>query len=115
MHGHGEQKADGWPWRLPPVRTPVGICDINRGAQPFRHPRLARHQDVVKRKAQDKTGKKGCLGFNVTLFHLVNHAFFKALLFLPAGFVIHAMADQQDLRRRLGGLANFLPLTNMQF
>jgi NADH-ubiquinone oxidoreductase chain 5 len=46
----------------------------------------------------------------VALFHLVNHAFFKALLFLAAGAVIHAMADQQDLRR-LGGLVNFLPFT----
>jgi NADH-ubiquinone oxidoreductase chain 5 len=46
----------------------------------------------------------------VALFHLVNHAFFKALLFLAAGAVIHGMADQQDLRR-LGGLVNFLPFT----
>lgn len=46
----------------------------------------------------------------MALFHLVNHAFFKALLFLAAGSVIHAMADQQDLRR-LGGLVNFLPFT----
>jgi NADH-ubiquinone oxidoreductase chain 5 len=40
----------------------------------------------------------------------VNHAFFKALLFLAAGAVIHAMADQQDVRK-LGGLINFLPFT----
>ena len=48
--------------------------------------------------------------YNVALFHLVNHAFFKALLFLAAGAVIHAMADQQDVRK-LGGLINFLPFT----
>ena len=47
---------------------------------------------------------------NIALFHLVNHAFFKALLFLAAGAVIHAIADQQDIRR-LGGLINFLPFT----
>ena len=52
----------------------------------------------------------GLSQYNVALFHLVNHAFFKALLFLAAGAVIHAMADQQDLRR-LGGLVNFLPFT----
>lgn len=52
----------------------------------------------------------GLSQYNVALFHLVNHAFFKALLFLAAGSVIHAMADQQDLRR-LGGLVNFLPFT----
>jgi len=48
--------------------------------------------------------------FNVGLFHLVTHACFKALLFLAAGSVIHAMADQQDLRR-LGGLAQLMPFT----
>ena len=52
----------------------------------------------------------GLSQYTVALFHLVNHAFFKALLFLAAGAVIHGMADQQDLRR-LGGLVNFLPFT----
>lgn len=52
----------------------------------------------------------GLSQYNVALFHLVNHAFFKRLLFLAAGAVIHGMADQQDLRR-LGGLVNFLPFT----
>jgi NADH-ubiquinone oxidoreductase chain 5 len=52
----------------------------------------------------------GLSQYNVALFHLVNHAFFKALLFLAAGSVIHAMADQQDIRR-LGGLIKFLPFT----
>lgn len=52
----------------------------------------------------------GLSQYNVALFHLVNHAFFKALLFLAAGAVIHGMADQQDLRR-LGGLVNFLPFS----
>jgi NADH-ubiquinone oxidoreductase chain 5 len=46
----------------------------------------------------------------LALFHLVNHAFFKALLFLAAGGVLHSMADQQDARR-LGALAPLLPLT----
>jgi len=52
----------------------------------------------------------GLSQYNVALFHMVNHAFFKALLFLAAGAVIHAMADQQDVRR-LGGLIKFLPFT----
>lgn len=47
---------------------------------------------------------------NLALFHLVNHAYFKALLFLGAGSVIHGMHDQQDMRK-LGGLINFLPFT----
>jgi NADH-ubiquinone oxidoreductase chain 5 len=48
--------------------------------------------------------------YNIALFHLVNHAFYKALLFLGAGAVIHAVADNQDFRR-YGGLIPFLPLT----
>ena len=52
----------------------------------------------------------GLSQYQVALFHLINHAFFKALLFLGAGAVIHAMSDQQDVRR-LGGLINFLPFT----
>jgi NADH-ubiquinone oxidoreductase chain 5 len=52
----------------------------------------------------------GLSSYNVALFHLVNHAFYKALLFLGAGSVIHAVADNQDFRR-YGGLKPFLPLT----
>jgi NADH-ubiquinone oxidoreductase chain 5 len=52
----------------------------------------------------------GLSTYNVALFHLVNHAFYKALLFLGAGAVIHAVADNQDFRR-YGGLRQFLPLT----
>ena len=48
--------------------------------------------------------------YNVALFHLINHAFYKALLFLGAGSVIHAANDYQDLRK-YGGLINYLPLT----
>nr|YP_009072394.1 NADH dehydrogenase subunit 5 [Sclerotinia borealis]AHX83034.1 NADH dehydrogenase subunit 5 [Sclerotinia borealis] len=52
----------------------------------------------------------GLSSYNVALFHLVNHAFYKALLFLGAGAVIHAVADNQDFRK-FGGLRPFLPLT----
>ena len=52
----------------------------------------------------------GLSSYNVALFHLVNHAFYKALLFLGAGSVIHAVADNQDFRK-YGGLRQFLPLT----
>jgi NADH-ubiquinone oxidoreductase chain 5 len=48
--------------------------------------------------------------YNIALFHLVNHAFYKALLFLGAGSVIHAVADNQDFRK-YGGLRAYLPLT----
>lgn len=52
----------------------------------------------------------GISNYSVSMFHLMNHAFFKALLFLSAGCVIHAMADEQDMRR-MGGLVRFIPLT----
>jgi len=52
----------------------------------------------------------GLSQYNVALMHVVNHAFFKALLFLGAGAVIHSFADQQDIRR-MGGLIKFLPFT----
>lgn len=48
--------------------------------------------------------------YHVSMFHLANHAFFKALLFLSAGSVIHAVSDEQDMRR-MGSLVKFLPLT----
>nr|YP_001648669.1 NADH dehydrogenase subunit 5 [Igernella notabilis]ABW83949.1 NADH dehydrogenase subunit 5 [Igernella notabilis] len=47
--------------------------------------------------------------YSVSLFHLVNHAFFKALLFLSAGAIIHAVNDEQDIRK-MGGLIKPLPL-----
>ncbi len=45
----------------------------------------------------------GLSSYNLALFHLVNHAFYKALLFLGAGAVIHAVGDNQDFRK-YGGL-----------
>lgn len=52
----------------------------------------------------------GLSNYSVSLFHLFNHGFFKALLFLSAGSVIHAMMDEQDMRK-LGGLIRSLPFT----
>ena len=48
--------------------------------------------------------------YTISIFHLVNHAFFKALLFLSAGVIIHSINDEQDMRK-MGSLARFLPLT----
>ena len=52
----------------------------------------------------------GLSSYDVGLFHLSNHAFFKALLFLGAGSVIHAVSDEQDMRK-MGGLKNILPFS----
>jgi len=52
----------------------------------------------------------GLSNYDVSLFHLSNHAFFKALLFLGAGSIIHAISDEQDMRK-MGGLKNLLPFS----
>ena len=52
----------------------------------------------------------GLSNYSVGVFHLSNHAFFKALLFLGAGSIIHAVADEQDMRK-MGGLKNLVPFT----
>ena len=53
----------------------------------------------------------GCGAFSAGIYHLMTHAFFKALLFLGAGSVIHAMAGEQDMRR-MGGLRKKIPWTH---
>jgi NADH-quinone oxidoreductase subunit L len=52
----------------------------------------------------------GVGGVAVGMFHLITHAFFKALLFLGAGSVIHGCSDEQDIRR-MGGLRKYMPIT----
>ena len=52
----------------------------------------------------------GAGGMAVGMFHLITHAFFKALLFLGAGSVIHGCHEEQDIRR-MGGLKRFMPIT----
>jgi len=56
----------------------------------------------------------GLSNYHVSFFHLVNHAFFKALLFLSAGALIHSLSNEQDLRR-FGGLLQLLPYTSVMF
>jgi len=52
----------------------------------------------------------GISAYGAAIFHLFTHAFFKALLFLGSGSVIHAMSDEQDMRK-MGGLWNKIPVT----
>jgi NADH-quinone oxidoreductase subunit L len=56
----------------------------------------------------------GVGAFSAAQFHLMTHAFFKALMFLGAGSVIHAMHEEQDIRK-MGGLAKYLPITHLTF
>jgi NADH-quinone oxidoreductase subunit L len=56
----------------------------------------------------------GIGAYGAAMFHLATHAFFKALLFLGAGIIIHALADEQDIRL-MGGLRKHLPRTYWLF
>ena len=56
----------------------------------------------------------GLSNYPLAIFHLSNHAYFKALLFLCSGAVIHAMGDEQDIRK-MGGLRRILPFTYVMF
>ncbi len=56
----------------------------------------------------------GVGAFSAAQFHLMTHAFFKALMFLGSGSVIHAMHEEQDIRK-MGGLRKYLPITHFTF
>lgn len=56
----------------------------------------------------------GVGAFHAAQFHLMTHAFFKALMFLGSGSVIHAMHEEQDVRK-MGGLAKYMPVTYLTF
>ncbi len=56
----------------------------------------------------------GVGAYTESVFHVLTHAFFKALLFLCAGSVIHAMSGEQDIRK-MGGLKKYLPITHITF
>ena len=56
----------------------------------------------------------GSGAYVAAVFHMITHAFFKGLLFLGAGSVIHGMHDEQDMRR-MGGLRKYMPVTAVTF
>ncbi|NCN42239.1 NADH-quinone oxidoreductase subunit L [bacterium] len=56
----------------------------------------------------------GVGAFHAAMFHLMTHAFFKALMFLGSGSVIHSMHEEQDVRK-MGGLAKVMPITHLTF
>ena len=80
-----------------------------------------RQNDIKKVLAYSTVSQLGlmfvALGFGaytVGLFHVTTHAFFKALLFLGSGSVIHGMHEEQDIRK-MGGLAKLMPVTHFTF
>jgi NADH-quinone oxidoreductase subunit L len=79
------------------------------------------HQDIKRVIAYSTLSQLGYMtvalgasAYDAAIFHLITHAFFKALLFLAAGSVIIALHHQQDMRK-MGGLARYLPVTYLTF
>jgi len=73
--------------------------------------------DIKKIIAYSTCSQLGCMfmscglsQYGASLYHLFNHAFFKALLFLSAGVIIHALKGEQDIRH-MSNIANVLPIT----
>jgi NADH-quinone oxidoreductase subunit L len=80
-----------------------------------------RQNDIKKVLAYSTVSQLGLLfvalgmgAYTIAMFHVTTHAFFKALLFLGSGSVIHAMSDEQDIRK-MGGLKKFIPITHITF
>lgn len=78
-------------------------------------------QDIKKVLAYSTVSQLGYMflavgvgGYSAAIFHMITHAFFKALLFLGAGSVIHGMHDEQDMRR-MGALRKVMPVTAVTF
>jgi len=80
-----------------------------------------RQNDIKKVLAYSTVSQLGLLfvalglgAYTAAMFHVTTHAFFKALLFLGSGSVIHAMSDEQDIRK-MGGLKQYIPITHWTF
>ncbi len=91
--------------------------DCRRHDGLFRSDRRPRQNDIKRVIAYSTCSQLGYMfvgigvgGYSLGIFHLFTHAFFKALLFLGAGSVIHAMHHEQDMRH-MGGLAKKIPFT----
>ncbi len=80
-----------------------------------------RQNDIKKVLAYSTVSQLGFIfvalgmgAYTAAIFHVTTHAFFKALLFLGSGSVIHAMSDEQDIRV-MGGLKKYIPITHITF
>jgi NADH-quinone oxidoreductase subunit L len=80
-----------------------------------------RQNDIKKVLAYSTVSQLGLMfvalgtgAYTVALFHVTTHAFFKALLFLCAGSVIHGMSEEQDIRK-MGNLKKYMPITHITF
>jgi len=103
----------------PSAMTVIAVIGV---ATAFFAATIACAQDDIKRVLAYSTISQlgfmflavGSGAYTAAIFHMVTHAFFKALLFLAAGSVIHAVHHQQDMKR-MGGLRRYLPITSATF
>ena len=107
--------AQGYDW-VPDVIAWVGVLTALVAAT------IAIAQNDIKKVLAYSTVSQlgymflavGVGAYVAAIFHMITHAFFKALLFLGSGSVIHGMHDEQDMRR-MGGLRKFMPITAVTF
>ncbi|MGZ3663608.1 MAG: NADH-quinone oxidoreductase subunit L [Ktedonobacterales bacterium] len=100
----------------------LAVVGIIGGASAFFAATIACVQTDIKRVLAYSTMSQlgymfmgeAATGFSAGIFHLTTHAYFKALLFMAAGAVIHALAGEQDIRK-MGGLQSKLPITYVSF
>jgi NADH-quinone oxidoreductase subunit L len=116
-HGHGRRLHDRpHPCPLRPLALRACVVAIIGAATALFAATIALVQNDIKRVLAYSTISQlgymflgcGVAAYSAAIFHLMTHAFFKALLFLAAGSVIHAMGGEQDLRK-MGGLRKKLP------
>ena len=105
--------ADGW--------VPTMIAWIGVGTALFAATVAVAQNDIKRVLAYSTVSQLGYMflavgtgAYVAAIFHMITHAFFKALLFLGSGSVIHGMHDEQDMRK-MGLLYRFLPVTAMTF
>ncbi len=108
--------------RLSPIfeysETALAVVTIVGAATAFFAATVGLTQNDIKRVIAYSTCSQlgymffaaGVSAYSAAMFHLTTHAFFKALLFLGAGAVIHAMSDEQDMRK-MGGIRTLIPVT----
>ena len=98
--------------------TALAVVTVVGAATAFFAATIALVQNDIKRVIAYSTCSQlgymflacGVSAYAAGIFHLMTHAFFKALLFLAAGSVIHAMSDEQDMRK-MGGIWRMIPVT----
>ncbi|MEO7555003.1 MAG: NADH-quinone oxidoreductase subunit L [Acidimicrobiales bacterium] len=105
--------ADSW--------LPTTIAVVGAATALFAATIAVAQNDIKKVLAYSTVSQLGYMflaigsgAYVAAVFHMVTHAFFKALLFLGSGSVIHGMHDEQDMRR-MGGLRKYMPITAATF